>query len=107
MAPAICPGCRCVMFRETATGVVTYRCNCGFTRAGTPAEALIASGGKADFASETYRRLIQNAANDPANQSVAQECPRCGLDYLTQILVGHQLQRVLSCTCGWNSAAPA
>lgn len=100
-----CPECGRVMFRSTASGTVSFMCYCGVVAEKTPEDARIAGGVlHAGETEEMYRRLIRNAAFDRVNQQVRKECPKCGLDYMTQIRVGAREIVVWVCKCGYDSS---
>lgn len=99
-----CPDCQLTMRRDVATGAVVFKCACGHEEKGGPADArLFGETLKAEATEDKYRRLIRGAAHDRVNQQVAQECPRCGLDFLTQLRVGAQEVVVHVCSCGYDS----
>ena len=93
------------MTRVTSSGTVVFNCFCGVRQEGAPEDARIA--GDILHASETeekYRRLIKNAPFDRVNQQVMKDCPKCGLDYMTQIRVGAREVVVCVCSCGYDSS---
>jgi hypothetical protein len=92
------------MSRNTETGAVKYRCQCGTEVPGQPIDARI--GGEVYGASETaqlYDRLIRSAPFDRANTVVKQDCPSCGLDYMYQIRVGDAEVIIIRCKCGYET----
>jgi ribosomal protein L37AE/L43A len=90
------------MARDTLSGAVVFKCYCGIQVDGGPEDALIAgdilrSGGTSDM----YQRLIRNAPYDRVNQQVAQaDCPDCGRDYCTQVILPPNEIVVWVCRCG-------
>ncbi|GFR89419.1 BA71V-C122R [Elysia marginata] len=100
-----CPQCDRAMVRATSSGVVTFVCFCGVQEEGSSEDARIAGDVlNAGETEEMYRRLIKNAAFDRVNQQVKRDCPKCGLDYMTQIRVGAREVVVWTCTCGYDSS---
>lgn len=100
-----CPECSRAMTRDTSGGQVNFVCYCGIAVEGSPEDARIA--GDVLHAGETeemYHRLIRNAAHDRVNQQVMKDCPKCGLDYMTQIRVGAREVVVWVCKCGYDSS---
>ncbi len=98
-----CSNCNRAMSRDTSKGRVTFVCFCGALHEGSPEDARIAGDVlNAGETEEMYRRLIRNAAHDRVNQLVLKECPKCGLDYMTQIRVGAREVVVWVCKCGYN-----
>jgi predicted RNA-binding Zn-ribbon protein involved in translation (DUF1610 family) len=93
------------MGRDTSTGVVVFHCHCGKQIAGIADDALIVSGVlDAGEAAGMNRRLIYSAPFDRVNQQVKKDCPKCGLDYLTQVRIGAQEVVIYRCTCGYHSS---
>ena len=97
-----CPMCDRVMVRDTSSGEVRFSCTvCGEIVPGDAYDARV--GGAVLGAGETtemYKRLIQVSPFDRVNQLVAKSCPKCGLDYMTQIRVGESEAIVYTCKCG-------
>jgi len=91
------------MIRDTSSGSVVFNCYCGYTVKGTAKDAQI-MGGMSGETEEMYRRLIRTAAHDRVNQQVKKDCPKCGLDYMTQIRVGDREIVVWVCKCGYDSS---
>ena len=93
------------MRRNPASGEVVFICtSCLSEERGGPADARIS--GAVHGAAETvemYRRLIEPAAFDRANQVVRRDCPECGLDYAVQIRVGDAEIVIYKCKCGRES----
>ncbi len=99
-----CDNCGRVMVRDFGSGAVVFRCACGAEQKGTPEDARTA--GAVLGASETaamYGPLIRTAASDRVNLLVPRDCPRCGLDYMTQIRVGDAEVIVYKCKCGYSA----
>ena len=100
-----CPECERVMQRNTSTGRVNFICYCGVKLKGTPADALIANFVlNAAQTTEMYRRLIKSAAFGRVNKQVMRDCPKCGLDYMTQIRVGKDEFVIWTCKCGYQTS---
>lgn len=97
-----CGTCGRVMKRDASTGVVVFKCHCGYEEKGDPADARI----KGEFfgtgeITEMYTQLIRSAAFDRTNQLVKKDCPDCGLDYMTQVRVGEAEIIIYTCKCGY------
>lgn len=100
-----CPLCERVMERDTSSGKVVFKCYCGESVEGTPADARVAGGMlHSEETEEMYRRLLRNAAHDRVNEQVEKDCPVCGLDYMTQVRVGAREAVVYVCKCGFDSS---
>lgn len=92
------------MTRDTSSGAVSFVCYCGVRVDGGPEDARIASDIlNAGETEEMYRRLIRSAPFDRVNQQVLRDCPKCGLDYMTQIRVGAREVVIWVCKCGYSS----
>lgn len=94
------------MVRVPAQGVVQFKCHCGQTVAGDPADALIhTQTHKTQEVTAMYEQLLGNAAADRVNLQVRKDCPGgCGRDYMTQIRVGKREVVVHICACGFDSS---
>ena len=96
-----CPSCSRAVTRNTSVFPIQFRCVCGISFDGDPKDALI--GVKTIHSDESvgqYRRLINSAPHDPVNQKVLKTCSKCGLDYMTQTLLGKNDVVMWGCTCG-------
>lgn len=101
----VCSQCGRAMTRDTSTGSVVFNCFCGRREDGGADDTLIASDIlHSGETTEMYRRLIRNSAHDRVNQQVRKDCPKCGLDYMTQIRVGVREVVVYTCKCGYESS---
>jgi hypothetical protein len=96
------------MTRDTSSGTVSFICFCGVREEGAPEDARIAGDVlNAGETEEMYRRLIRNAPFDRVNKQVKRDCPKCGLDYMTQIRVGAREVVLWICKCGYDSGKAA
>lgn len=101
-----CPQCNRAMTRDTSSGTVNFICYCGYHVEGTSEDVRISGDVlNAGETEEMYRRLIRNAPFDRVNQQVKRDCPKCGLDYMTQIRVGSREIVIWVCKCGYNSSS--
>ena len=106
-----CPEDGSVMTLDTSTGEPRFNCACGRRfpdpergEKPDPNDARIASGAlREDETLEKFTRTIRDAPFDPANQKVAADCPDCGRDYLTQVILGPSQIVIRRCRCGWQS----
>ena len=102
-AMKFCPVCEGAMRCDATSGSVMFVCTvCGTKVAGTPSDARVA--GKVKTAANImvlYQSIIRNAPHDPTTLSVASPCPKCGLQYRAQLLLGSDMTPVLSCKCGY------
>ena len=88
------------MRRETSTGVLIFRCYCGYSTKGSSEDSLIKSGTpNSEESTEMYRRYISNSPFDRVSQQVKRDCPKCGLDYMTQVRVGSREDVIWTCKC--------
>ena len=99
-----CPSCESVMRQSMATGRVVFHCEvCSTEVEGQASDTLIFSGvieTGIESEEQKYARLLVNAAHDPSNEKVHRTCPKCGLDYMTQIRVGSRELIIFKCKCG-------
>ena len=96
-----CVKCDRTMARNTVTGVVTFKCACGYIEKGDPIDARVA--GATLSAAETidmYQNLIRTAPFDRTNQLIKKDCAMCGRDYAVQLLVGISEVVIVKCKCG-------
>lgn len=104
----VCEKCGLAMRRVLGPEGIYFRCACGETVPGGPEDARLS--GAVLHAGETagrYDKLIRNSAFDRTAQQVKKDCPRCGLDYMTQVRVGENEFIVYTCKCGYSSASAA
>ena len=95
-----CPACQRVMIRNTSTGKVVFQCPCGVAEPGRAEDARIAGAVLgAGETTEMYRKLIRTAPFDRTNQKVMRTCPKCGLDYMTQLRIGEAEVIAYGCKC--------
>jgi hypothetical protein len=52
---------------------------------------------------EKHDVMIANSPRDPARSIIMGKCPSCGLDHLTQIMVGVDMVTLLTCECGYKA----
>jgi|FLOH01.1.fsa_nt_gi DNA-directed RNA polymerase subunit M/transcription elongation factor TFIIS len=103
-----CPVCQSVLQRSTQIGSIVFHCNVCFTEEpGDEWDSLIMIGGPEDDVQsgaeeKKYEKLIATAAFDQVNEKIKKECPKCGLDYMTQIRVGDQERIIYKCKCGYE-----
>jgi hypothetical protein len=98
-------GCGRIMTRNINSNQIEFKCFCGRTERGNPWDVRIA--GDVLHAGDTeimYQKLMKSAAHDPVNKKVMKQCPKCPLDYMTQIHVGSRKVVIWLCKCGYNSS---
>jgi len=89
------------MVRDIRPEGVYYVCPCGAEEAGGSESRLIEGGLAAVVAAgQKYHNIITNAPLSRVGLSVARECPKCHLPYMTQVRVGASEAIVYSCKCG-------
>lgn len=68
---------------------------------GTAEDHKISEGTiKAKTISDKNAIMLSNAAQDPTNLMIARDCPKCGLDYATVVVIGKEKKTSVSCKCG-------
>lgn len=86
------------------SGTITFHCRCQNITEGTPDDTLIEEGflesSKSDLKHSVF---IENSPHDPAGCRVKKDCPKCGLDFLTLIMVGTNENTMYTCDCGFTS----
>lgn len=97
-----CPDCGRVLVRDTSTGRIEFECTTCANRIDGDAWDARISGGvlHSGETAEKYINLIRNAADDRVDQLVRRDCPKCGLDYMTQVRVGDREVVIHKCKCG-------
>ncbi len=99
-----CPQCERVMRRDIKSSSIQFYCGCGAIVAGNPTDAYITGETlKSGDDSTSYANLIKTASSDPVNKKVHKDCPKCGLDFMTQIYVGESKTIIYTCVCGYNT----
>lgn len=99
-----CPDCQSYMNKTTASGDVKYRCSCSLEINGTAEDTLMAEGVlESSKMTMIHEVFMENSPHDPAGLKVAKTCPKCGLDFLTQIYVGIAYTSVFTCSCGYRA----
>jgi DNA-directed RNA polymerase subunit M/transcription elongation factor TFIIS len=82
-------------------GRMTFTCSCGNVQEATAEDALIKSGNlHAEEDTSNYNKIIESSAMDPTNKKVKKDCPKCGLDFMTQLRIGENESIVWTCVCG-------
>lgn len=83
------------------TGTLHYPCQCGNIEPANPEYTLISEiSTRSININEYYTTFIQTASHDPTNTKIMKDCTKCGLNYMTQILLGPDLTIIYSCKCG-------
>jgi DNA-directed RNA polymerase subunit M/transcription elongation factor TFIIS len=98
-----CKVCRRSIKKRIVSNSVVFKCECGHVEATNPEDVLISSETLSSTdTTEWYNNLIHNAPHDKTCQLVKQDCPDCGLDYLTQLRLGNSEIVVHRCKCGYK-----
>ncbi len=98
--------CGTIMTKQISTDFrILYSCTCGERIDGGPEDTLMYEEHieKKDIQSQ-YEMLIENAAHDAARSLVAQPCPKCNIDRITQIFIQPDMQTLYVCDCGYRSS---
>jgi hypothetical protein len=86
-------------------GDVVFKCRCTYTIAGEPKDTLFYEEIPATSFNAKYNVFIENSPYDTAANRVRKECPKCKLDFMTQIRVGEVQSTIYTCFCGHVVAA--
>ena len=99
-----CSTCERAMLRKTNTGRVIFCCTtCGELINGDKNDTKLCGCILHSYETvEKYRKLLHNAAHDRVNQQVFRTCPKCNLNYMTQVRVGDREVVVYACKCGYS-----
>lgn len=87
----------------TSDGKIIFVCRCLNQEDGNQDDTLMAS----EYYELTDSNLkheifIENSPFDPAANIVFKDCLNCGLNFLTQIMLGSAMQVMYTCTCGYK-----
>ncbi len=100
-----CPSCESLMTRMIVNYNVNFLCNvCGRTREGTPKDTLVVIvpvGGGAD--NSKYETFVDNAPYDQAGYKQQVDCPKCGLDFMSVVILPPNETMVYVCDCGYQA----
>lgn len=98
-----CSLCQRVIKKRIDNDRILFECICGNIEETTEEDVLISSGITKELPSiEKYEKLIYFAPFDRTNQLVYKDCPKCGLDYLTQLRIGENEIIIYRCKCGYK-----
>jgi DNA-directed RNA polymerase subunit M/transcription elongation factor TFIIS len=98
-----CSCCQRFIKKQIVPEGILYKCICSNIEESNPEDVLISNFTTEGTQSiEMYNNLIEFAPYDRTNQLVKQDCPNCGLDYLTQIRIGESEIIVYRCKCGYK-----
>lgn len=98
-----CSACNRFMAREIAGAEFQFVCACGAREPAVPYDRRITGQQKGQQHLLRYQDLIKYAAYDATNLRVKKDCPKCGLDYLTQLRIEKDEIVIYVCKCGFMS----
>jgi DNA-directed RNA polymerase subunit M/transcription elongation factor TFIIS len=98
-----CGDCSSILKKTTTPNGIVFICRCGKITNGTPEDTLMfeehLDSGENMWKHEVF---IENSAFDLARNIVLRDCPKCGLNYTTMILIGESEHVMFTCTCGYR-----
>lgn len=100
-----CPECSRVMHMDTTGDRLKFICHCGISTIAKDDETRILTR-TIDSGSNKgvgYENLIKNSSFDRVNNLVKKDCPKCSINYMTQIRIGEDENIIYTCKCGYNS----
>lgn len=98
-----CSRCERNIKKEIVSGAVIFKCVCGNIEKTNPEDVLISNVTTTNIDTvEMYRNLIDSAPFDRTTQLIKKDCPKCGLDYLSQLRLGTAEIIVYRCKCGYE-----
>jgi len=108
-APGItfCQVCARIMERRTnpAAELVFVCPTCTFTQHASESSYRICGVQNTEISlAQKYRTLILSAMKDPITEKVMAKCPKCPMNYLSQVCLPSTNTIVQGCSCGYNSA---
>lgn len=99
-----CPYCESIMGKSTTpTGVIEFKCVCGYDTPGNPEDTLMDEGDLSTGKSLLHDDFIENSPFDPARNLVEKSCPKCNRGFLTLIRIGVNETTMYTCECGFKS----
>ncbi len=97
-----CDECGSMMKKTAkADGTILFVCNCQLTKDGGPDDTLMAEGSMKTGNDQTHEVFMSQAAFDPAGNKIMDDCPKCGIDYMTMFQVGENMTTMYTCECGY------
>ena len=92
------------MIKYTTADEIVFRCRCSNEKPGGPYDTLMAEEVlETTEVNLKYETFIDTAAQDIARNIICEDCPKCGLDYLTIIRIGVNENVMYICECGWRA----
>lgn len=101
-----CDVCQAIMKPALGALHVQYNCDrCMNSAAGSAEDTLLAEGYKDshELQREKHQAFIEESAFDAAGNKVSRECPQCKMPYMTLVLIGENLTKMYTCTCGYRA----
>lgn len=97
-----CPQCESIMSKNTIdSNDIKFVCHCGVEEKSDPSDTLMEEEylNVAESA-QKHEVFVQNSPHDPAGKRVKRTCGKCGLDYMTLIIIGIHESAFYTCKCG-------
>jgi DNA-directed RNA polymerase subunit M/transcription elongation factor TFIIS len=99
MAVRFCDLCCNLMTKTTTFNGINFKCICGETKNGTPADTLMYEWNSNIVGNDTYH---SNITYDVARHLVPKKCEKCGMLYQVLTVIGSSMVPRLLCECGSN-----
>lgn len=98
-----CNSCNRAIKKRIVMGSVVFKCVCGNSEETKPEDVLISNITlNSSETTEMYNNLIELAPFDRTTQLIKLDCPKCGVDYMSQIRVGTSEIIIYRCKCGYK-----
>lgn len=99
-----CPHCQSVMTKSTSTGgEIIFLCRCQYSIVGDADDTLMEEAYLETAESNKFDVAVENAALDPAAYRVLNDCPKCGLNFMSLSRVGLKETTIYSCDCKYRA----
>lgn len=96
-----CKACKRIMDKKTTIDSVKFICpGCSDVTNGTPEDTLIYSNITSKDNKQMFAIFQKNVVEDPTNQRVLRNCPKCPMPCLCLIRVKENDSGTLVCRCG-------
>lgn len=91
------------MEKHPVEGEVMFQCSCDRVVGGPDDTLMDSEYPNTSGSIASHAVFIENSAFDTAANIVMKDCPDCGLNFLTMVLVGANDVTMYTCTCGFRA----
>ena len=97
-----CDVCNNIIFPDTSSGELIFKCYCGKPFKADDYDSLRHEQYYNTVESDQkYETLLDISPFEPGGNKVLRECPKCGLNYMTKIYIGIDEKIRHVCSCGF------